>query len=184
MNSGELVPDKKIESKAYPEPMTALESDRMSKSWISWVVFLAICFLAAAIGSWFTADSVKTWYPTLAKPAGTPPPWVFGPVWSILYFLMGTAAWLVYRSRSVAKATVALTLFFVQLALNATWSFVFFGLRQPGLALLEILLLLAAIVATMKHFAHVSRLSAWLMTPYLAWVGYATFLNLGIWRLN
>ena len=175
---------KGIGSKAYLGPMTALESDRMSNSWISWVVFLAICFLAAAIGSWFTADSVKTWYPTLTKPAGTPPPWVFGPVWSILYFLMGTAAWLVYRHRSAAKVTVALTLFFVQLALNPIWSFVFFGSRQPGLALFEILLLLAAIVATMKSFAYVSRLSAWLMMPYLAWVLSATFLNFGIWRLN
>jgi tryptophan-rich sensory protein len=164
--------------------MTAPESDRMYKSWIYWVAFVAICFLAAAIGSVFTADSVKTWYPTLTKPAGTPPAWVFGPVWSILYFLMGTAAWLVFRHRSVANITVALTLFFVQLALNTTWSFVFFGLRHPGLALLEILLLLAAIVVTMKKFAQVSRLSAWLMMPYLAWVGYATFLNFGIWRLN
>src|SRR5512146_33513 len=164
-----------FELKEYLEQMTARERDRMSKSWISWVVFLAVCFLAAAIGSWFTADSVKTWYPTLAKPWGTPPAWVFGPVWSILYFLMGTAAWLVHRHRSVAKVTVALTLFFVQLALNAIWSFVFFGLRQPGLALLEILLLLAAIVATMKYFAPVSRLSVWLTTPYLAWVLYATF---------
>jgi translocator protein len=164
--------------------MTALESDRMSKSWIYWVAFVGICFLVAAIGSWFTADSVKTWYPTLAKPAGTPPAWVFGPVWSTLYFLMGTAAWLVWRQRLAANVTAALALFFAQLALNATWSVVFFGWRQPGLALLDILLLLAAIIATMKNFAHVSRLSAWLMTPYLAWVIYATFLNLGIWRLN
>ena len=156
----------------------------MSKRWISWGVFVAICFLAAAIGSWFTAASVKSWYPGLVKPMATPPAWVFGPVWSILYFLMGTAAWLVYRQRSIANVTVALALFFVQLALNVAWSFVFFGLRQPGLALLEILALLAAIIATMTNFAPLSRLAAWLMTPYLAWVLYATFLNFGIWRLN
>ena len=156
----------------------------MSKEWISWGVFVAVCFVAAAIGSWFTAASVKSWYPTLLKPAGTPPAWVFGPVWSTLYLLMGTAAWLVWRQRTAADVTLALTLFFAQLALNATWSFVFFGLREPGLALLEILALLAAILATMTNFAQLSRLASWLMVPYVAWVLYATFLNFGIWRLN
>ncbi len=155
----------------------------MSK-WIGLCVFIAICFAAAAIGSWFTAASVKSWYPMLMKPAGTPPAWVFGPVWSTLYVLMGMAAWLVWKQRSAADVTVALAVFFTQLAINATWSFVFFGLRRPGLALLEILVLLAAIIATMTSFAPLSRLAFWLMTPYAAWVSYATFLNFGIWRLN
>lgn len=155
----------------------------MSK-WIGLCVFIGICFVAAAIGSWFTAASVKSWYPTLLKPVGTPPPWVFGPVWSTLYVLMGTAAWLVWQQRPAAGVTTALALFFVQLALNATWSFVFFGLRQPWLALIEILALLAAIIATITIFAQLSRLAFWLMTPYLAWVLYATLLNFGIWRLN
>lgn len=156
----------------------------MTKSWISWVVLVAICFLAAAIGSWFTAGSVKSWYPGLVKPVGTPPAWVFGPVWSTLYFLMGTAAWLVYQRRSAVNVRLALALFFTQLALNVAWSFVFFGMRQPGLALVEIVALLGAIVATMISFAQPSRLAVWLMTPYLGWVLYATFLNFGIWRLN
>ncbi len=156
----------------------------MSKGWIGLGAFVAICFLAAVIGSWFTAASVKSWYPTLLKPAGTPPAWVFGPVWSTLYLLMGTAAWLVWRHRSAADVTVALALFFAQLALNATWSFVFFGLRQPGLALFGIVALLAAIIATMTSFVQLSQLAFWLMTPYAAWVLYATFLNFGIWRLN
>jgi len=164
--------------------MSADWRDRMSKWWISWGVFVAICFLAAAIGSWFTADSVNSWYPTLLKPAGTPPAWVFGPVWSTLYFLMGTAAWLVFRQRSATSVTAALALFYGQLALNVAWSFVFFGLRQPGLALLDIVALLAAIIATMTNFAPVSRLAVWLMTPYLGWVLYATYLNFGIWHLN
>ncbi len=154
----------------------------MSK-WIGLGAFIAICFLAAAIGSWFTAASVNSWYPTLMKPAGTPPAWVFGPVWSMLYVLMATAAWLVWK-RSSADVTLALAFFFTQLALNATWSFLFFGLRRPGLALLEIAVLLAAIIATTSTFAQVSRPAFWLMTPYVAWVSYATFLNLGIWRLN
>ncbi len=156
----------------------------MSKDWLGWGVFVAICFLAAAIGSWCTAGSVKTWYPALLKPAGTPPGWVFGPAWTTLYLLMGTAAWLVWRQRSASDVTLALALFFAQLALNATWSFVFFGMRRPGLALLEILVLLAAIIAMMANFAPLSRLAFWLMTPYVAWVSYATFLNFSIWRLN
>ncbi len=155
----------------------------MSK-WIALCVFIGICFVAAAIGSWFTAGSVKTWYPTLLKPAGTPPAWVFGPVWSTLYVLMGTAAWFVWQQRSAADVRAALALFFVQLGLNATWSLVFFGLRQPGLALLEILALLAAIIATMTNFAPLSRLACWLMAPYAVWVSYATYLNFGIWRPN
>lgn len=161
-----------------------MSSGPTSSGWIGWLVFVAICFIAAAIGAWFTAGSVKSWYPALLKPAGTPPAWVFGPVWTTLYLLMGTAAWLVWRHRLDGNVTLGLTLFFVQLALNATWSFLFFGLRRPGLALLEILALLAAIIATVTSFAQVSRLAFWLMTPYLAWVLYATFLNLGIWRLN
>ncbi len=155
----------------------------MSK-WLGLCVFIAVCFLAAGIGSWFTAASVKSWYPTLIKPTGTPPAWVFGPVWSALYVLMAMAAWLVWKQRLDADVTVALAIFFTQLALNATWSFVFFGLRRPGLALLEILALLAAIVATMTNFAPLSRPAFWLMSPYAAWVSYATYLNFGIWRLN
>ncbi len=156
----------------------------MSREWIGLGAFIGICFLAAAIGSWFTAASVKSWYPTLMKPAGTPPAWVFGPVWSMLYVLMATAAWLVWKQRSSADVTLALALFFAQLALNATWSFLFFGLRRPGLALLEIAVLLAAIIATTSTFAQFSRPAFWLMTPYVAWVSYATFVNFGIWRLN
>ncbi len=156
----------------------------MSREWIALGAFIAICFLVAAIGSWFTAASVKTWYPTLLKPAGTPPAWVFGPVWSTLYVLMAIAAWLVWKQRSAADVTAALAIFLTQLVLNATWSFVFFGLRRPGLALLEIVVLLGAIIATMTNFAPLSRLACWLMTPYVAWVSYATYLNFGIWRLN
>ena len=156
----------------------------MSKEWIGWCAFVAICFLAAGIGSWFTTASVTSWYPTLTKPAGTPPAWVFAPVWSMLYVLMATAAWLIWKQRSAADVTMALGLFVTQLALNATWSFVFFGLRRPGLALLELLVLLAALVATVATFAPLSRLACWLMVPYVAWVSYATYLNFGIWRLN
>ena len=156
----------------------------MTSKWMSWIVFVAICFAAAAAGGWFTNSSVKTWYPGLLKPAGTPPSWVFGPVWTFLYLLMGTAAWLVWQQRLVLNIRLPLVLFFGQLVLNAAWSYIFFGLRRPGLALVEICILLLAIILTTLSFAGHSRYASWLMLPYLVWVAYATYLNLGFWRLN
>lgn len=156
----------------------------MPRDWIALLVFIGICFAVAASGSVFTAGSVKTWYPSLHKPAGTPPPWVFGPVWSTLYLLMATSGWLVWRQRIHQDVGLALTLFATQLILNGLWSYLFFGLRRPGAALIEIVVLLLAIAATAIRFAEHSRLAFWLMTPYLAWVSYASYLNLGIWRLN
>jgi translocator protein len=159
-------------------------SDAMLSKWISWIVFVTLCFGAAALGGWFTGSSVKTWYPGLLKPAGTPPSWVFGPVWSVLYLLMATAAWLVWQERHVHDVRLALGLFFGQLVLNAAWSFLFFGLQRPGLALLEILILLLAIGLTVVSFSAHSRYAFWVMMPYLGWVAYATYLNFGLWRLN
>ena len=156
----------------------------MSGKVISWMTFVAICFAAAGVGGWFTGSSVKTWYPELLKPPGTPPPWVFGPVWSILYLLMATAAWVVWQERRSDNVSLPLALFFGQLVLNTAWSFIFFGLRRPGLALIEIIILFVAIALTTLSFLICSRAAFWLMTPYLGWVGYATYLNLGIWRLN
>lgn len=156
----------------------------MPSKWMSWIVFVAICFGAAAVGAWFTNSSVKTWYPGLLKPAGTPPSWVFAPVWSVLYLLMATAAWVVWQERHAHDVRLSLGLFFGQLVLNAAWSFIFFGLQRPGLALVEILVLLLAIVLTTISFSGHSRYAFWLMTPYLGWVAYATYLNLGLWRLN
>ncbi len=156
----------------------------MSSKWMSWIVFVAITFGAAAVGGWFTGSSVRTWYPGLLKPVGTPPSWVFGPVWSILYLLMATAAWLVWQERHYHNVWLPLGLFFGQLLLNAAWSLIFFGLQRPGLALVEILILLMAIVLTAISFSEYSGYAFWLMAPYAMWVGYATYLNLGLWRLN
>jgi translocator protein len=156
----------------------------MSRDWVALLIFFGICFTVAASGSLFTASSVKTWYPGLLKPGGTPPPWVFAPVWSLLYILMAVAAWLVWRQRSHQNVRLALALFMVQLILNGLWSVIFFGLRKPGAALVEIIVLLAAIAMTAMQFAEFSRLAFWLMTPYGAWVLYASYLNFGIWRLN
>jgi len=156
----------------------------MSRDWTALLISFGTCFAIAAIGSAFTASSVKTWYPNLLKPVGTPPPWVFGPVWSILYLVMAVAAWLVWRQRTHADVRFTLALFMAQLILNGVWSLVFFGLRRPGAALAEIIILLAGIVITAVSFAAFSRLAFWLMTPYCAWVVYASYLNFGIWHLN
>jgi translocator protein len=156
----------------------------MSRDWIALLIFCGICFTVAASGSVFTASSVKTWYPGLLKPAGTPPPWVFGPVWSILYFMIAAAAWLVWRQRIHEDVSLALALFMMQLILNGLWSLVFFGMRRPGAALAEIIILLGAVATTALRFAEFSRLAFWLMTLYGAWVLYASYLNFGIWRLN
>jgi len=156
----------------------------MSRDWITLLILFGICFTVAASGSVFTASSMKTWYPGLLKPAGTPPPWVFAPVWSILYLLMAAAACLVWRQRIHEDVRLALALFTAQLMLNGLWSVVFFGLRRPGAALVGIIVLLAAIAVTAMRFAEFSHLAFWLMTPYGAWVLYASYLNFGIWRLN
>src|SRR5579864_5598125 len=159
-------------------------SGHMSKDWIVLLIFFGLCFAVGASGSAFTASSVKTWYPGLLKPSGTPPPWVFGPVWSILYLLMATAAWLLWRQRIHEDVWLALALFTAQLILNGLWSFIFFGLRRPGAALVEIIILLVTIAVTTMRFAQFSSLAFWLMTPYGAWVLFASYLNFGIWRLN
>lgn len=150
----------------------------------SLLLFILMSLAAGLIGSVFTGPSVATWYPGLIKPFGTPPAWVFAPVWTSLYVLMGSAAWLVWRRAGWSGAPAALGLFVTQLALNAAWSLIFFGLRMPALALLEIVLLLAVIVATALSFRRFSRLASWLMLPYMAWVMFAAWLNFGIWRLN
>jgi tryptophan-rich sensory protein len=140
--------------------------------------------LSAATSSVGIVVRPGAWYESLAKPAWTPPDAVFGPVWTILYVLMAVAAWRVWREHGFGRATTALGLYFGQLALNATWSFLFFGLHSPGAALLEILALWLAILATIVTFARRDRLAAGLLVPYLIWVSYAAVLNAAIWRLN
>ena len=147
-------------------------------------VALTVSLGTGLVGGLATASSVTTWYTTLAKPAWTPPGWLFGPVWTLLYVLMGIAAWLVWRRAEEGRARCPLLLFALQLLLNAGWSFLFFGLRSPGLALIEILLLWIAIAATLWAFARVRGGAARLLVPYLAWVSFAAALNLAIWRMN
>ena len=157
----------------------------MAKNQWFWLLFFLACtFAAAAVGSWFTSKSVRTWYLQLRKPRFSPPNWIFAPVWSALYALMAVSAWFVWRNVGWSQGTTALSLFYIQLFLNMLWSVVFFGWRRPGIAVIEIACLLAAIAATMAAFAPISTLAFWLMVPYLAWVSFATLLNYRIWQLN
>jgi len=121
------------------------------------------------------------WYAALNKPAWNPPPWIFGPVWSLLYVMMAVAAWLVWRQVGWKRALV---LYLIQLALNAAWTPIFFGAHQMGWALLEIIALWLAILLTLRSFLPISKPAAWLLTPYLAWVTFAAFLNFTLWRMN
>lgn len=145
------------------------------------VVWLALCFLVAWFGSRFT---VSDWYFQLDKPAWTPPGYVFGPVWTLLYTAMAVAAWLVWKKSGFSGARLALTLFFVQLVLNGLWSWIFFGMHKPGAAFVEILFLWAAILATTLAFWQQQPLAGILFAPYLLWVSFAAVLNGAIWWLN
>jgi translocator protein len=145
---------------------------------------VVICFVVAGVGGAVTNSSLEDWYPALAKPAWTPPDWVFGPVWTVLYLMMAVAAWLVWRANGWPRARGALGLFAGQLALNLAWSWIFFGLRSPGWAAVEVLVLWLAIAATARAFRLHSRLAAALLLPYLAWTTYAAALNWAIFWMN
>jgi tryptophan-rich sensory protein len=152
--------------------------------WLGLTGFLGLCSAVALLGSWFTTPVLDEWYATLRKPTWTPPNWIFGPVWSALYVSMAVAAWLVWRKRQSVAVVVPLSLFMVQLALNLGWSGVFFGLQNPGAACIEIVILWAAIVATLVAFWRVRATAGWLLVPYLGWVTFAVTLNFAIWQLN
>jgi len=150
------------------------------------VGFVLACELVGIAGALATAPAIETWYATISKPGFTPPSWVFGPVWTLLYALMGTAAFLVWRERDAdpRMTRFALGAFLVQLMLNGFWSPAFFGLQSPLLGLLVIVPLLGVLLVTTRLFARVSRPAAALLVPYVAWVTYATVLNAAIWTLN
>jgi tryptophan-rich sensory protein len=159
------------------------------RSPIALLGFLAASFGVAAFGSYFTAQTVDSWYPTLEKPSWRPPSAAFGPVWTILYTLMAISAWLVWRDESTAQDKArtrkqALTAWAVQLALNGAWSAVFFGARSPAGGLAVILALVPSIAVTAALSAKVSKPAALLLVPYLAWTTFAAALNARIWQLN
>jgi translocator protein len=147
------------------------------------VAWLAVVFAAAAIGAAASVDA-RDFYSALSRPDWAPPGWLFGPVWTVLYALMGIAAWLVWRAAGFAGAGRALGLFFVQLAANALWSWLFFVWRSGAWAFVEVILLWCLIVATVLSFWRVQRLAGVLLLPYLAWVTFACALTFSVWRKN
>ena len=148
-------------------------------------VFVIIAEVAGATGSIFTASAIPAWYATLNKPTFNPPNFIFAPVWTILYFLMGVSAFLVFEKGFTKKEVrFALLVFALQLILNVLWSFVFFGLKSPSLAFLEIIILWVSILATILAFYKISKPASFLLLPYLLWTTFAAFLNFAILRLN
>lgn len=148
------------------------------------IAFLAACLGAGGLGAWLTTPEIGGWYRTIAKPTWNPPDRVFGPVWTALYVMMAIAGWLVWKRDGFRNAAVPLTLFGVQLLLNVGWSWIFFGLHQPGWAFVEIVVLWATIAATTILFFRHLKPAGWLFVPYLVWVSFAATLNFTLWRLN
>jgi len=146
---------------------------------------IGICLVAGGLGTIFTISSIPTWYATLNKPFFSPPNYLFGPVWTILYILMGVSLALIWQ-KGIKKRTVrdAMFLFGIQLLLNALWSPVFFGVRNLFLALIIIVLMWIFILKTILAFAKIDKTASYLLYPYIAWVSFATILNFSVWFLN
>jgi translocator protein len=172
------------------------------------IISILICEFSGIIGSFFTTPAIKSWYYFLNKPSFSPPNWLFAPVWTILFLLMGVSLYLVWSKDFAIKISAsvfqkkawnkiseklfsgswreenAALIFIIQLVLNILWSFVFFGLKSPGFAFVEILMLWFAILYTIVNFYRISKPAAYLLIPYILWVSFATFLNFSIWQLN
>ncbi len=150
------------------------------------IIAIIIPLLIGAISGFFTSESVIGWYSTLVKPTYNPPNWIFAPVWTTLYILMGIAHYLVWNNseKQPQVKRTAIIFYFIQLLLNFLWSFLFFNQHQPGWAFIDILLLFAMILLTIIWFRKISAVAAWLLVPYLCWVGFAAWLNYSLWSLN
>ncbi|MBU1120469.1 tryptophan-rich sensory protein [Candidatus Micrarchaeota archaeon] len=146
---------------------------------------IVFCELVGIIGSFFTAPSITSWYAAIQKPFFTPPNWVFAPVWTTLFLLMGISLYLVWeKGLSDRKVRIALSVFGIQLILNIVWSLLFFGLQNPFLAFIEIILLWISILATIILFYRISVKASILLIPYIVWVSIAALLNYSVWILN
>jgi benzodiazapine receptor len=155
------------------------------KSIFSLLGCITLCLAVGGVAGYATASSVTTWYVTLNKPFFNPPNWLFGPVWTVLYCMMGIALWAIWRpTHDRLLQRLALTLFFVQLTLNFLWSFLFFSMKSPLLALVDIVLLLVFLALTMLVSHKIAPKTIWLFSPYFAWVCFATLFNASIWLLN
>jgi len=149
------------------------------------VVSILVCQLAGIVGSLFTSPAISTWYTQLQKPSFNPPNWIFAPVWTLLFLLMGISFYLVWnKGLEDKKAKVALFIFAFQLVLNIFWSFLFFGLRFPLCAFIEIIILWLAILITIISFYRISKTAGLLLLPYIFWVSFAAILNFFLWQLN
>ncbi|HET9012313.1 MAG TPA: TspO/MBR family protein [Gemmatimonadaceae bacterium] len=167
---------------------SSAESRDGSRSWMALLGWVALAATAGAVGGFASRDA-GVFYAALAKPVWAPPGWLFGPVWSALYLLMGVAAWLVWRAQPATPADRAsrrlgLALFVGQLGLNALWTWLFFAWRQGALAFVEIALLWLAVAITTWHFGRVRPLAAWCLVPYLGWVSFAAALTWAVWQRN
>lgn len=152
-----------------------------TRAWLGLGAWIVVTFLAAAVGSQFQPGA---WYADLAKPGWTPPSVIFAPVWTLLYLLMAVSAWLVWREADLSASMLPLSVYVLQLAVNAAWSWLFFGLHQIGWALVDIVVLWGLIALTLGLFWRRSRTAGLLLVPYLLWVSYAAALNLALFRLN
>lgn len=146
-------------------------------------ICVLLCFTFGFLSGYLTTDAITGWYTTINKPSWQPPNWLFGPVWTVLYIMMGIAVALIWHSDHKDE-NKAITFFVVQFVLNMAWSLIFFNLHQIGFAFLEILTLLLFIILTIIHFYKINKTAAYLLIPYLAWVIFATILNGTIWSLN
>jgi translocator protein len=152
---------------------------------LKFVIAVSIPLLAGGISGFFTVTGVESWYQYINKPSWNPPNWIFGPVWTTLYIMMGIALFLVWKAdTSYELKKIAFVLFGVQLLLNFCWSFLFFKLEQPGWAFAEIIVMWLFILMTIFAFAQVSKTAAWLLVPYISWVSFAAILNYTIWKMN
>jgi len=154
----------------------------MLKKIILLIVSIIICQGAGFIGSIFTTPKIGSWFAGLIKPSFNPPNWIFAPVWTSLFLLMGIALFLVIQGKPLPK--FALIAFVVQLILNILWSYLFFGLQNPMIAFMEIIILWLAILTTIYLFWPINKTAAYLLIPYIAWVSFASVLNFSLWRLN
>jgi len=159
--------------------------NRKVRSSVELILFIVMCEIAGVVGSIFTTSSIPGWYAGLRKPSLAPPNWVFAPVWTALYALMGISLFVIWRRRSGAGLRrAAISTFFLQLALNALWSYLFFGLQSPFLGVIGITFLWLTIFAAMMFFSRISKFASLVLLPYLAWVSFAAYLNYLILTLN
>lgn len=151
---------------------------------LTYIFFVLVCQLAGIIGSIFTTPAVKGWYANINRPSFSPPNWLFAPVWTTLFVMMGVSVSIIWLSEKNAQRTTALKIFFLQLILNTLWSIIFFGMENPMLAFFEIVILWFAILFTILKFRKINKLAAILLVPYILWVSFASVLNLAIALIN